>query len=127
MTTYSFDESIVSDLHKDALGFRPSSYFWDSWNGMTDDQKQAEWDYLIAAVEQSIKDEEARQERAIEDFGRQIDKMIALGAKDRDAAIRWIVDALGDCNGDPGYVCYLLGLPYHMEIIFKDHVRREAA
>ena len=25
---YTFDENLVSDLHKDAYGFRPSQSFW---------------------------------------------------------------------------------------------------
>ena len=45
--TYTFDADIVSDLHKDAFGRRPSEGFWDRWNSGDDDQKQEMWDDLL--------------------------------------------------------------------------------
>ena len=65
---YTFDENIVSDLYKDAYGHRPGEYFWADWDACSDDAKQHLWDRLVDAVGESIREEEARQKKAIEDF-----------------------------------------------------------
>ena len=44
---YTFDEREVSDLHKDAYGFRPTSTFWQEWQLSDMDGKQALWDLMI--------------------------------------------------------------------------------
>ncbi len=31
MTTYTFDDQTISDLHKDARGFRPFGAFVEDW------------------------------------------------------------------------------------------------
>jgi len=55
---YTFDSNIVSDLHKDAHGFRPTEYFWEEWDQCGDDNRQAMWDSLINefnnTVQQSV-------------------------------------------------------------------------
>jgi hypothetical protein len=47
MTVSFFDENIVSDLHKDARGFRPTQYWWDQWTQCNDAQKQFMWDASV--------------------------------------------------------------------------------
>mgnify|MGYP001489339211 FL=1 len=48
--TYTFDETIISDLHKEARGFRPrpGNLFCDKLYNADNDDKQAIWDGLIA-------------------------------------------------------------------------------
>lgn len=48
---YTYNEHDLSDLHKDAIGFRPTQYFWDCWMKLDDDAKQREWDLLISMLE----------------------------------------------------------------------------
>lgn len=48
---YTFDERSVSDLHKDAFGFRPGEYWWREWQAASMDEKQQLWDDLIAALD----------------------------------------------------------------------------
>ena len=49
---YTFSEELLSDLHKDARGFRPrSEWFWNNWNTSNDDGKQAIWDNLVEELE----------------------------------------------------------------------------
>jgi hypothetical protein len=48
--TYTFDENILSDLHKDAYGFRPSGDFFREWDLLDNDGKQDLWEQLIDAV-----------------------------------------------------------------------------
>jgi hypothetical protein len=52
MSMYTFSEELLSDLHKDARGFRPrSEWFWHDWNTSDDDGKQAIWDNLVEELE----------------------------------------------------------------------------
>ena len=44
---YTFNETEISDLHKDAYGFRPSHSFWLEWQASSMDEKQAIWDSMI--------------------------------------------------------------------------------
>jgi hypothetical protein len=48
--TYTFDENLISDLHKDAYGFRPDVSFWATFAAFNPDQKQALWDSMIAIL-----------------------------------------------------------------------------
>lgn len=47
---YTFDERCVSDLHKDAFGFRPNHDFWREWELSDNDGKQVIWDSLIEVL-----------------------------------------------------------------------------
>lgn len=111
MTNYTFDEYIVSDLHKDAYGFRPDQSWWENWTSSTDDEKQKIWDVLIENLEASIAEENQMQAIAISNFEDRVQETIQLGAKDRETAIRWLLDA-SSANGDLEYFCYLNNLPY---------------
>ena len=53
MTTYTYEDYLYSDLHKDSLGFRPSKEMRDAWDAMTPDKKQQEWDRLNDELENS--------------------------------------------------------------------------
>lgn len=90
MTTYTFDESIVSDLHKDAYGFRPSQSWWAMWAAFNPDQMQAEWDHLIEVMNESIEMERLEKERALAEFKALVQKTIELGAGDEETALRWM-------------------------------------
>ena len=113
MTEYTFDSNIVSDLHKDAYGFRPTQGFWAQWEAMNDDGKQAEWDSLCDALYASNEEEELRQQRAIVEFEGLVETTIESGASDRETALRWIMEASTMCDGDWSFLAYEHGLPYN--------------
>jgi len=108
---YTFDNDTVSDLHKDAYGFRPSELFWEEWIGATDAERQAIWDSLERALEVSMEIERENEQRAIDRFEALVRVNINAGAEDRETALRWIMDASG-ANGDWEYLCFKYGLPY---------------
>ena len=112
MTKYTYDENTVSDLHKDAFGFRPSQCWWEQWKSNTPAEKQVEWDYLIKAMEASFDEEKERESRAVVEFEIQVGRCRENGAKSREMALRWIMEASG-ADGDWEYFCFLNGLPYH--------------
>ena len=122
MTAYTFDDSIVSDLHKDAYGVRPTQMFWHSWDQYSADEKQAEWDWLIGKAEERARLERDSEARALEVFEARVAESIQSGARDRAQAIKWILQAEGlEGERDPGYVCYQLGLSYEHEGMFALH------
>lgn len=119
--SFTFDETIVSDLYKDAYGFRPRENFWQKWDTSSSEEKQEMWNDISRAVEASIEAEKAEQALAAAKFEEKIDEMMAAGATNRYVAIRWLVDSmdLGSSASDIGYVCYELGISYD----FEDEIR----
>ena len=113
---YTFDEQIVSDLHKDARGYRPTEYFWEEWSQCGDDTRQSMWDNLLnelAAENARQKDAYARAEIL---FHQRVQGMMLIGAADELTAIRWILEAEALTENDlaygSDYVAFHFGLPY---------------
>jgi hypothetical protein len=121
--TYTFDEDIVSDLHKDAFGYRPSEGFWVNWNCASDDAKQTVWDGLIYALNRAMDEQKAAYDAAKSEYEARLAEYISIGAKDRATAIRWLVQSLELTETDKWYgaeyICYTLGLPDSMKSEFK--------
>ena len=108
---YTFDSDIVSDLYKEAFGRRPSDIFWSEWIDATDAEKQGIWERLMRHAECAANEERVREQEAIVAFERHVINTILMGARDRETALRWIMDA-SVCNGDWEFLCYTHGLPY---------------
>lgn len=109
---YTFDDNTVSDLHKDAFGYRPGESFWSEWDRCDDDGKQRLWDHLIECLKSSIEEDRYAEEVAIKRFESLVAKTLASGASDRSTALKWIMDA-SDANGDWQFLCFYHGLPYN--------------
>lgn len=87
---YTFDAQIVSDLHKDAYGVRPSAFWWQCWNEATDDERQAEWDILVADLKASMRDEEEQQKTALADFEAELAAVMKTGNCDEITALSYM-------------------------------------
>lgn len=109
--TYTFDEDTVSDLHKSALGNRPTEYFWSNWKYSNDEEKQATWDWLVGAMAQREAERNAFQQECIVKFEQNVAKTMSVGASDRATAVQWLMESEGG-NGDVEYFEYLQGIPY---------------
>lgn len=116
MTVYAFDETIVSDLHKDARGTRPSSYWWEDWRLSSDEWKQTIWDNLCNELDAELLREKISKARAAGEMTKQIRKMYELGAEDEVQALTWIMEAEkfdeSDLRYGADYFCYHFGLDY---------------
>jgi len=123
MTKYTFEEQIVSDLHKDARGFRPTQYWWDQWNLCSEAQKQTMWDALCQELSEDIGREHREQARAAFVLTQRLEKMYELGAKSEVQALQWIMEAeeLSDFDLQYGadYFCYHFGLSYSAKKEFR--------
>lgn len=107
---YTFDENLISDLHKDAYGFRPSESFWATFAAFNPMQKQALWDSMLADLDRAIKEDEELEKAAIIKFESRIDNLMHDGTN-RKAVVAWFVDA-EDCYGDVEHFEFLNGLPF---------------
>ena len=125
---YTFDENIVSDLHKDARGYRPDAYFWEEWTQCGDDTRQAMWDNLLVELEQANERQAEEQIAAINAFELEIATALEVGAQSRQDAVRWIVQSLDLDDVDLMYggsaICYRKGLPYKMAAIFDNAINQ---
>jgi hypothetical protein len=122
MTDYTFDEQILSDLHKDAYGSRPGPDFWRYWTESSDDWKQRVWDSLLDDLKVTMDAQAERESEALINLNALIRQNMRHGAKDREQAIRWIVESLNPDHQDLCYggswVCYRLGLAFDQQHLF---------
>lgn len=97
MTEYTWDSDLVSDLHKEAHGFRPSKDFFNRWQFADADARQEIWDTLIIIAGRALEPATCfmAEELAAEEFENRVSSTIAFGAKDRTQAIEWIMAAEG--------------------------------
>lgn len=108
---YTFCEDSISDLYKDAFGFRPDAYWWTQWDQFTDEQKQEEWNYLCKVLDDSIALQEVNYNSCIARLEERITKLQECGARNRAMAIRWLDDAY-ETHGDISFLEWHLGVPY---------------
>ena len=124
--TFRFDEKLFSDLHKDAYGFRPA---WDHdfYVVQSPETKEEIWSGVIFDLEMSIEREKTEKTRNGERFETLISTNIAIGAKDRKTAIRWLLEAedlIEDMKFYGGEAaCYRFGLPYSMDKELEEAIK----
>ena len=114
-TKYTFDERILSDLHKEAHGFRPGLIFWDDWNVATNDQKQDIWNRLCDIANGEAEREHERQLASEAEVERIIQFMCDHRTKIVSCTRETAIDALHaayNTNGDVEYLEYCLGVRY---------------
>lgn len=96
------------DMYKDAHGVRPRGIDTSKW---TEEDFLKEFDYLEGVIGTVIESELKAEKAAAVQFEQRVGEMIALGAKTREAALNWIMEADG-ANGDWDYLCFTNGLAY---------------
>ena len=109
---YTFDADTLSDLHKDAYGFRPrDEEFWNAWDSADNDGKQRIWDGLLDAVDRAIETEREMQQEAIAEFESTVRSMAAYVGWTREDAIRYFHDKF-DTQGNIESLEFELGVPF---------------
>ena len=96
------------DMYKDAWGVRPRGIDTSNW---TIEDFDAEFESLQKTINANFEQEQAQQAEAVKKFEQHVTNTICMGARDRETALRWIMDA-SNANGDWEFLCYDLGLPY---------------
>lgn len=127
MSNYSFSDELISDLHKDAYGFRPKGDYFAWWDTLSDDEKQAEWDSLYESFVRREAEDQAMEQAAVVDFEKRIASLLQHGARNREMAVRWLDEAF-ETNGDVSYLEWNLGVPYgYLTKEFGSYFTKEAA
>ena len=96
------------DMYKDAHGVRPRGIDTSAW---TLEQFEQEFQHLGDVIEQEEAHRKATEALAVKNFEQHVTNTICTGARDRETAVKWIMDA-SHANGDWEYFCFLNGLPY---------------
>ena len=100
--------AIHYDLYKDVNGVRPR---WYNYDEMSELDLERELDSLEEQLKVNMELEKRAQEVSIKAFEKHVVDTMCMGAKDRETALRWIMDASDAC-GDWEYFCFQNGLPY---------------
>jgi hypothetical protein len=116
---FTYSEDCISDLHKEVYGFRPSESFWQEWNESTPGVKQKIWDEYCDANERQMKEDQAREAQAVEDFKNEVASVIELGACNYRTAIRWMAES------EPFYTTQCVEhWVWNQGILFTDYGRK---
>ena len=118
---YERDSLITSvyEMHKDAYGVKGRHY---NFKEMSNEDLQKELDHLCEVAKREREIEERYEESAYQSFLKTIASTIEHGAKDKEEAIKWILEAeelIEYFDKEPDYICYKLGLSYDKEYLFK--------
>jgi len=108
MTALEQAQCTYWDIYKDAYGVRPRGVDTSTW---TLEDFEAEFKLLGTIIEQENTARKEAEAEAIAKFEQHVMNTICMGARDRETALKWIMDA-STANGDWEYLCYDLGLPY---------------
>lgn len=122
MTKYTYSDDLVSDLHKDAWGHRPSEKFWFHWEIADKDAKQAIWDNLIDDMVKNDAEEARIKAENVSNLAKRIKDTCKLGAKNYRTAIRWILQAdelEEDHYYEGGHLAWEYNLAYRHKKLFK--------
>ena len=110
-------ETSVYEMHKEAYGVKGRHY---NFKEMSNAELEKELDHLCDVAKREAEIEKRQEEDNLKAFESRIDEALTLGAENREAAIKWILQAEGlDKEQDSGYICYTLGLNYDKEHLFK--------
>lgn len=111
--------NLYSDFHKDVYGFRPGADKSMWFRNLPYNEMKEEWDYLGDRLDEAVEDENREFDAAAVRYEAHIANLMTLGA-DREAAIRWDMEAEGciyvhedGTNYDWGYYRHKHGLRYN--------------
>lgn len=111
--TYTYSDDIISDLHKDARGFRPCEYFWEEWTQSPEDAKQHIWDKLVEEMEYNQKEEARIEADNLVKFRKLLRSVMDTASCNWKAALRYLVDAENlDINFELDYYLWDQGLGF---------------
>lgn len=80
---------LISDLHKDARGFRPSQGWMNVFNGLSEMAKEETWDQLCRELADNELEDQRRELDAQRTYETRLAGMMADYGIDRATAIRW--------------------------------------
>jgi len=124
MTQYTYSDDIVSDLHKDARGYRPSQRFFDDWAEYTPAEKQECWDMLCEEMERSMKEQAAAEKRSLDKFRETVRNTMNYYKVTWDKAVDILCLKAGDdidCEQSFDYFLWKQGIGYSDRGLIVQH------
>lgn len=126
---YTFDDNIISDLHKDARGYRPTQDFWAGWVGLAPSGKQEIWDMLVEEMKLRDAEEQQSEAYALVEFRKLVRKTMDFCGTKWTKAVEFLCDAEGDdinCEQGFDYFLWKQGIGYqdraNIRKLFKEAV-----
>jgi hypothetical protein len=113
--SYTYEDNIISDLHKDAYGFRPTQRFFDDWAEYTPAEKQECWDMLCEEMDRSMKEQAAAEAAALVEFRKQVAATMKFCDCNWKKAVEFLADAEDDdidCDQYFDYFLWKQGIGY---------------
>ena len=93
MAKYTYSNELISDLHKDARGFRPREGFWQTWSDSSPQRKELIWKGLIAEMEEAETERLMIEQINLDKFRATLRGLIVEHQVDWVTALRWLMDA----------------------------------
>jgi hypothetical protein len=84
---------LLSDLHKDARGSRPTAGYMEWFEDLSEAEKEREWESLCRRVDESIVEERDYHAARLVDFTAHIQSLMAQFSIDQHTALRWDMEA----------------------------------
>lgn len=109
---------LISDLYKDAYGFRPSREWMKTYNSLSLEEQLAEDVRLEKIIVSSIEEEKNEQKKNYNIWFNSVSKIATSNAVSIGTAIRWDMEAHDAVMGGRpsiGYYCYQTGIGYENE------------
>ena len=123
---YTFSNELISDLHKDARGYRPTEAFWNAWNFQDDEGKQTAWNVLIDELNETMAAQKEAEEKALIEFRAKIREVMDLVSCKWHDALRHLMVAEGHEVGynthdqDFDYFLWGQGIGYEDQIKIRN-------
>ena len=108
----------ISDVHKDAYGFRPRG----SYDNYSVVELKAELDRLCEIAEEEYKRQQELETEAYKALHKHLADLVSIGARDFKQALAWDIQA-EDCEHDGfidyGFYCYKKGIAYNKQRVLE--------
>ena len=108
----------ISDVHKDAYGFRPRG----SYDNYSVVELKDELDRLCEIAEEEYKRQQELEAEAYEALKKHLAELVNIGAKDFKEALAWDIEA-EECEYegyvDYGFYCYKKGIAYNKQKVLE--------
>lgn len=108
----------ISDVHKDAYGFRPRG----SYDNYSVVELKAELDRLCEIAEEEYKRQQELEAEAYKALHKHLADLVSIGAKDFKQALAWDIQA-EECEHDGfvdfGFYCYKKGIAYNKQKVLE--------
>lgn len=125
---YTFDDNIISDLHKDARGFRPSVAWMHGWATSTNEEKQGIWDDLVDEMNRAMEQQAEDEARALVEFRKTVAAQMELCSCKWTKAVDYLADAEDitlDNEQDFDYFLWHQGIGYEDRINIRKLYERD--